>query len=194
MMNIYEQPWLLLIVAGVVLLGMTVFKPKGGKWRLLAVTAVIVLAAFGMDYFVKTDTEKIKAAIHQIAEAAQNEDVEAIGRLIANDYRDSLNDSKQELLTRLNFRLDEPIIEKNVPRIISLEVNSPGAKAVFTIRVVFDPQGPVYDFQKQMIFKLDADLVKQNNAWYFSKIELVELDMNPMDWGHIQTAFSEAFD
>ena len=191
MANVFEQPWLLLIIAGITMLVLLFYRPKTGKLWLWALPVITALAAFGLDYLVKTDREKVKTVISHIVTAVQNEDINAIGPLLADNYRDSFNESKRLALMRLNSYLDEPIIERNVLGIQSLHVNSPGADAAFTVRVVFDQQGSIYEYQKQMIFKLEADLIKQGDDWYFIRIELIELNLRPLDWQHMQSAFRE---
>ena len=197
MTNIYEQPWLLLIIAGVVLLFVLVFRhlaPQNRKWWHWLPPAIIALSAFGFDFLVQTDAEKVKIVIAKAVRAAQNENVYAIGRLISPDYHDSFNESKQALMLRLDRQLSGPVIEKNVPRILSLTANPPDANAVFTVRVVFDPKGPIFDFQKQMLFKFDAYFIKQADDWLFRRVELLEIDMHPLDWQQMRDNPSDIFD
>jgi hypothetical protein len=197
MTNVCEQPWLLLIVAGVVLLLVLVYfwlAPQNRKWWHWLPPAIIALSAFGIDFLVQTDAEKVEIVIAKASRAAQNEDVDAIGRLISPDYHDSFNESKEALMRRLEAQLSDPVIEKNVLRILSLTVNPPDANAVFTVRVVFDPKGPISDFQKQMLFKFDAYFIKQADDWFFRRVELLEIDMHPLDWRQIQNSPADFFD
>jgi hypothetical protein len=197
MTNIYEQPWLLLIIAGVVLLLVLVYfwlAPQNRKWWLMLPPAIIALSAFGLDFLVQTDAEKVEIVIAKAVRAAQNEDVDAIDRLISPDYHDSFNESKQALMHRLDAQLSGPVIEKNVLRIVSLTVNPPDANAVLTVRVVFDPKGPIHDFQKQMLFKFDAYFIKQADDWLFRRVELLEIDMHPLDWQQMRDSPADFFD
>ena len=197
MWNIYEEPWLLLIVSGVVLLGTIVYRgfwPQRRKWWHWGFFVIIAAAAFGIDFFVQTDAEKVKGAIAKVVKAAQNEDVNAMGRLLAEDYHDSFNGSKEALMNRLRSQLDGPVIEKNVLRFITLDVNTPNARSVFTVRVVFDPKGPVYDYRQQMILKLEATLIKRGDLWFIRDFELLEMDLQPVDWKNIINISGGAFD
>ena len=197
MASIYEQPWLLLITSGSALLATIIYRglwPQRRRWWQWGFFLIVALAAFGIDFFVQTDVEKVKRVIVMGVKAAQNEDVEAIGELLADDYRDSFNGSKKALMIRLRAQIPEPIIEKNVLRIISLNVTSPNATSVFTVRVVFDPQGPVFEFRKQMILKFEAGLVKRGREWFFRDVELLEIDLQPAGWKSIQVNPGEVFD
>ncbi len=194
MTNIFEQPWLLLIVSVVVLLAVAVFRglfPQRHRWWFWLLPVIIAIAAFAIDFFVRTDNEEIKEAIAKAVRAVEREDAEAIGPLISNDYHDSFHASKQALLEHCRIRLSEPIIEKNVYGIVSLDVRPPNASAVFTVRVVFDPQGPIYEYRKIMPFKLQAELRKEGTKWLFTRFEVLEIDLHPADWRHIQGGAGE---
>jgi hypothetical protein len=189
MMNVFEEPWLLLIVAGVVFLGVAIFRdalPPKRTWAFWLLPIVIALTAFGLDYFVQTDKEKIQTTLAKACKAVETENINALQPLMSNDYRDSVHSSKQELLDHFRARLDEPIIEKIVPAIVSLEINPPTAKAVFTARVMLDPRGPIYEYQKMMVFKLEAELRKEAGKWLFTKVEITAINFQPAGWKNTQ--------
>jgi hypothetical protein len=195
MTNIYEQPWLLLAVSAAVSLAVFIFRavfPQRCRWLWL-LPILLAASAFAVDYFIETDTEKVRAVIAKAVKAVERENVEALAPLISDDYRDSFHASKQALLNNCRTRLSEPIIEKNVLSIILLKVEPPRAEAVFTVRVVFDPQGPVFEYRKMMIFKLRADLREERGGWCFSRIEILEIDLQPADWRRIQGLSGEVF-
>ena len=189
MTNIFEQPWLLLIVAGVVFLGVAVFRdvlPPGRVWLFWLLPVVIAIAAFGIDYFVQTDKEKVEAVLAKACRAVEGEDIRALEPLISNDYRDSVHPSKQALLNHFGERLSKPVIEKIVSAIVSLDIKPPDATVVFTARVMFDPKGPVYEYRKMMLFKLQADLKREVGEWFFSRTEILTIDLQPAGWKNTQ--------
>jgi hypothetical protein len=194
MTNIFEQPWLLLIVAGVVFLGMAFFRdllPPKRAWAFWLLPVVIAIAAFAIDYLVQTDKEKIEAVLAKACRAVEKEDIKAIAPLIWNNYSDSAHPSKQALLNHFQSRLDEPLIEKIVPVIISLDIKPADATVVFTARVMFDPKGPVYEYQKIMVFKLEANLTKDDGKWFFSKVEITAINFQPAGWKNTQGGSGE---
>jgi hypothetical protein len=188
MTNVFEGPWLLLIVAGVIFFGVFIFRdllPMKGRWLFWVIPVFIAGLAIALDYFVQTDNEKVYSVIKKAVNAVEREDVNALSPLISEDYQDSLNRSKGELLLNCRQRLSEPIIEKNVLRIVSLKVTGDVANAIFTVRTVFDPRGPIYGTIQQMVFKFEANFRKQGDDWFFTRVELLEIDMHPADWHHI---------
>ncbi|MGA2092427.1 MAG: hypothetical protein ABSH16_03330 [Sedimentisphaerales bacterium] len=189
--NVFEEPWLLLIVAGVAFMGVFIFRdilPTKGKWVFWVAPTFIASLAITLDYLVQTDNEKIATVIRKAVRAVEREDVNAIAPLISEDYKDSFNGSKKELVWHCRQRLSEPIIEKNVLRIVSLKVQGDDADAVFSVRTVFDPKGPIYSSVQMMLFKFQAEFQKQGDKWLFSKVELIEIDMHPADWHNITGA------
>jgi hypothetical protein len=85
------------------------------------------------------------------------------------------------------------VIEKIVPAIVSLDIKPPGATVVFTARVMFDPKGPVYEYRKMMLFKLQADFTKEGGEWFFSRTEILTIDLQPAGWQHTQGNPGEMF-
>jgi hypothetical protein len=196
MMNVFEHPWLLLIVAGAVFLCVAFFRdalPPKRAWLFWLLPIVIAAAAFGLDYFIQTDKEKIDTLLARACRAVELEDIKLLAPLMWDNYSDSAHPSKQALLDHFQSRLDEPLIEKIVPAIVSLEINPPDATVVFTARVMFDPQGPVYEYQKMMVFKLGANLTKQEGKWFFSRVEITAINFQPAGWKNTQGGAGETF-
>jgi len=190
MMNIFEQPCLLLIVAGVVFIGLAIFRDLLPPKRALAfwfLPVAIAIAAFAIDFLVETDKEKIEAVLAKASRAVEEENIRALSPLISKDYHDSVHPSKQALLNHFREQLSEPVIEKIVPAMVSLDIKPPVAKVVFTARVMFDPKGPVYEYRKTpMLFKTQADLIKEGDAWFFSRTEILTINLQPAGWKYTQ--------
>ena len=189
MINMFEQPWLLLIVAGVVFIGLAIFRdllPPKRAWIFWLLPVVIASAAFGIDYFFQSDREKIETILDKSCRAVEREDIKSLEPLIWENYSDSVHPSREALLDHFQSRLDEPVIEKIVPAIVSLDIKPSEATAIFTARVMFDPQGPIYEYQKMMLFKLQADLTKDNGEWRFSKVEIITINLQPAGWKYMQ--------
>ncbi|MGA2069851.1 MAG: hypothetical protein ABSG97_00745 [Sedimentisphaerales bacterium] len=196
MTNIFEQPWLLLIVAGVVFLGVAMFRdalPPKRAWLFWMLPIVIAIAAFAIDFLVETDKEKIETVLAKACRAVEREDIESAEPLIWKNYSDSIHPTKQILLDHFQLRLSEPVIEKIVPAIVSLDIKPPDAKLVFTARVMFDPKGPIYEYRKMMLFKVQADLIKEADKWFFSRTEILTIDLQPAGWKYMEGNPTEIF-
>jgi hypothetical protein len=86
--------------------------------------------------------------------------------------------------------LSEPLIEKNIKRTVSIDIQPPKATAIFTVRILFDKQSYVYQsFKSQMLTEVQADLQKQlDNRWLINRVELLKIDLQPADWQSIKKA------
>ena len=199
---IFEQPWPLLITAATVFLLVVIVRsifPKKRHWWQWLVPAVFVAAAFGLDYLIETDLEKINAVVDIAVMAVEEENPDAIEAIIADNYRDSFHKSKDALMHHCRVKLAEPLIEKNIKRIQSIEISlppsvvsavEPTATAVFTVRMLFDKRSYVYQsFKEQLHVKAELDLQKQSDGrWLITRTEILELDLRPVNWKDITQA------
>jgi hypothetical protein len=192
MFNIFEQPWGLLTVAIIVLLVLLTVRrilPEKRYWWQLALPTFLAAAAFGLDTLVETDLEKINAVINIGVKAVQEENPDAIESIISKNYSDSYHRNKRALVLHAKRVLSEPLIEKNIKRMVKLTL-SPSkttAEATFTVRIVFDKRSYVYQSYKRiMLAKVKANLQKEQDKWLISQAELLELDRQPVDWQNIR--------
>jgi hypothetical protein len=201
MWNVFEQPWTMLVTAVVVFFVMQIVCmaiSKKRRWLAIgrfALPAFIALLGLGLDYFVQTDLEQIKALIKTSVKAVENEDCDIIESLISENYRDSFHSGKAALMAHCRTVLIEPLIEKNVLHLIEIKISPPKATAVFTVRIMFDKQSEVYQsFKHTMLVKVKLDFQKElvrpkpKVNWLISSVELLEIDMQPVSWGHIVEA------
>jgi hypothetical protein len=187
---IFESPWPLLIVAAVVLLLVVIFRsifPEKQHWWQWLLPAVLAVAAFGLDFLVVTDREEIDALINTGVKAIEKEDPNAIAAIIADNYSDSYHKTKAELIRRCRTILAEPLVEKGIKRIQSIEISLPKATAVFTVRLIFDKRSLIYqNLKEQMLVKVKLDLQKQvNGKWLITRAEILELDGRLVHWQDI---------
>jgi hypothetical protein len=107
--------------------------------------------------------------------AVEEENPDAIETLIADNYRDSFHITKDDLMRHCRVVLAEPLIEKNIKRIRSIEISLPRATAVFTVRIIFDKRSYIYQsFKQQMFVKAQVDLQKQpNGTWLITRTEIL---------------------
>ncbi len=192
MFNIFQQPWTLLVTAILVLLVMLMLRsilPEKRHWWQLALPLFLGLAAFGLDLLIKTDLEKIRAVIDTAVKAVEEETPDAIEAIIAEGYRDWRHNTKEDLMYYCRTLLSEPLVEKNIKRIVEIEIEEPKAIAVFTVRTVFDKQSYLYDLKRLMLTKMKLNLQKQpDNQWLINRAEVLEIDKQPVNWKNIKQA------
>jgi len=190
MFNVFEQPWGLLCVAVTVFFVVFVLRfvvvRRCFLWFWL-MPFFLAIAAFGLDFLVKTDEESIREVVKSGSKAVEQENADAIDAIIADNYSDSVHYDKTHLMRHCRIRLSVPFVQKNITRFVSIDITGPEATAVFTVRMIFDPDSYLHDSYKgQVILKIQADLQKQNDRWLITSVELLTLDMRPASWYDIQ--------
>jgi hypothetical protein len=183
----------LLVAAVVVFLGLLIFRnvcPSKWRWWYFVIPVLIAGAGFGIDWLVQTDREKIKTVLNIAVKAVEQENPKALAAVISDNYRDSLCSSKEALINSFQSRFAEPLVDKIIARIISLEISSPltSATVIFTARVLFDPRSSVYDFKREVFAKVELNLRKKTGRWLITQAELLELDLRPVSWRDIEQA------
>jgi len=192
MFDVFEQPWTLLTVAVATLLVLLMVRrilPEKRHWWQLALPAFLAVAAFGLDTLVQTDLEKINAVINTSVKAVEEENPDVIESTISENYSDSYHRSKTALMRHCRRKLAEPLVEKNIKRIVEIIV-SPSkttAEATFTVRIVFDKRSYVYrNYKRTMLVRVKANLQKEQDKWLINQAELLKLDRQPFDWRHVR--------
>lgn len=193
MFNFFEHPWGLIIIAIITFFVVLIFRsisPEKRRWWQWCLPAFLIVAAFGLDLLVETDLEKVNAVIDTGVKAVEDEDPDSIEQIIADNYSDSYHSTKSVLMSHCRAQLSEPLVEKNIKRIVSIDIQPPEATAIFTVRILFDKQSYVYQsFKTQMLTKVQVDLQKQlNNQWLINRVELLAIDLHPSDWKDVKQA------
>lgn len=192
MLNVFGQPFSLLIAAAITLFVVLILRkifPEKHHWRRWLLPVSLAVAAFGLDFLVQTNTEKIKAVIKTATKAVEEENPDVIETLISANYRDSHHRTKEDFMYNCRTKLAGPLVEKNITRIGSIDIQGQTANAIFTVRTVFDKRGFMYDFKRLMLTKVKIDLQKETDkSWLINRVEILEIDMRPANWKDIKVS------
>lgn len=188
MLNFFEQPWTLTFIAIIALLVLLQFGsifPEKRRWWQLLVPLFIAASAFGLDFAVRTDLEKIRAIIKTGIKAVQQEDCDAIEAIIAYDYRDSYHGTKADLMAHCRKELSRSAVEKNKKVSLLVELTPPQATAELTAWVRFDPASHIAQtyYKRLFLVEVKLHLKKQpDKSWQIWRAELLEIDRQPVNW------------
>lgn len=191
MFNFFEQPYTLIGAAVLVLFGMLTFRsvfPEKRRWWQMLVPVFVAGAACGLDALVKTDLEKINAVINTGIKAVKEEDCNAIAQILSANYSDSYHDTAEELLVHCRQVLTPALVEKHKRTGSLIEITGPKATAVLFTVLTFDKNSYVsQNYKSFLMTKSRLTLHKQPDAqWLISRVEVLELDRQPVNWGHIR--------
>jgi len=185
-MNIFQTPLPLLIVASVVLIAVTLFRrgwPQKRKWWQLALPAVVILSAFGVDFFWQTDYEKIDLLIKAGKEAVVANDIERIETIISPDYRDSFHDSKARIMGFCSGMLSRPLAEKIKERYSQTEISNGRACTELEV-VVHLQEASTYAAAGKIVF-VKLKLYSSKTAgqrWLIDSSEILTINNQPWGW------------
>ncbi len=189
MTNIFQTPWLLLFISLVLLIVVTVVRqnsPEKQLWWLLLLPLVLAIIALGLDYFIKTDYEKVKHMIKCARDAVVAEDADALARILSPGYSDRSHNSGDQLVRFLRSFFTTTQIEKAPQRGGQIVVDAPTATAENLYRVHVGPNSAytqaatIYFVKVRMRLRKDADA-----QWLITGCELLELNFQPFRWGDL---------
>jgi len=192
MFNFFEQPWTLVGAAVLVLFGVLTFRsvlPEKRRRRQWLIPLFVAAVAFGLDYLVETDNEKIYTLIATVVKAVEEENCDVIDAAIAEDYRDSHHNSKAELMRRCRRILSKPIIARNRERGLAPPlITPPTATVTLFTTTTFEKNSYVTEeyFHSIALFRVKLHFRKQaDKTWLISRIDPLEVNKVPINWGQI---------
>ena len=187
MSNIFEQPWTMLTGAAfclvVIITIRQAFPEKRRAWQ-FAIPALLAVAAFGLDEFVKTDLEKINLLIEAGMKAVENESTTAIGAIISPDYQDSYHESKETLMEHCRNLLKGLKISKNKKLDLQIEISAPTATVFLKALTRFDEQGMPKQLPTPFLTtRLKLNLKKgRGKKWLIERAEVLEINNQRIGW------------
>ncbi len=191
MWDIFDQPWTLTGLAVLVFFGVltyrSIFPEKKSRLQWL-LPLVVIAAAFGADYLVQTDLEKIDVVINTGMKAVTNRNYQTIEAIISENFSDSYHNSKESLMADCKRQLSQNSVEKIKKTNQLINVSAPNAKAVVFIIITFDKDSYVsQNFVSFLQMKVDIYLQKQsNNEWLINRVEIREINRQSTGWNQIR--------
>jgi hypothetical protein len=189
MWNIFEHWWTALAVAlgvQIVLAIIHIIRPESRKfWHILIPLAVIVVG-IGVERLVQTDFEKINILIDKCLTATADENIAAIGALLAPDYSDSCHKSKESAMQSCRRWFGQPLISVNKKYSVEITIDRPAAQVNLIVVTHLDPKSEYYQSVKLLLIK--ARLYLHRNAdgrWLINRAELLEVNNQPVKWNEI---------
>jgi hypothetical protein len=191
MLDIFDQPWTLIGAAVLVFFGVltyrSIFPEKKSRLQWL-LPLFVIAAAFGTDYLVQTDLEKIDAVLNTGIKAVTEKDFQTIEAIISENYSDSYHNSKQYLIADFRQQLSQNLVEKIKKTGQLTNISVPNAKAAVFIIMTFDKDSYVsQNFVSFLQMKVDIYLQKQpHNEWLINRVEIREINRQSTGWNQIR--------
>jgi len=190
MWNVYEYPFLGIAIAIVAAIIFWIFRAvcpdKKRRWQYL-IPILIAAAAVAISYFVQTDKEKILGTVNKGIKAFEQQKIEPIREIIAENYADSHHSAKTYIVAYCQGLFETAAVEK--VSFLSSQVEIENDKANFTLEamVKFAERSQLAQMGKSFLI-VKAKLYFERTAgkkWLINGSEILELDRKPIDWGQV---------
>lgn len=190
MTNLFQTPWLLLFVSLVLLIVVTLVRqksPQKQRWWLLLLPLSVAVLAFGLDYFIKTDYEKVKHTIKRVRDAVVAEDADALAMTLSPAYSDRSHNSGDKLVSFLrSFFKTTKIDRAPQTKQVKFDINAHTATVENLYRVHVEPNSAYAQAASMYFVKVRIRLTKNADAqWLITGCELMELNFQPFHWGNL---------
>jgi len=189
MFDVFEQPWTLLATAVIVhlVIGVVrIVRAKDKQWRYYVPTVLLIIAAFGLDFLVKTDLEKINNILTVCRKAVEQEDVKTLEAFISPNYSDSVHKSKRAVVNLCSALLDEPVVEKATQMSKEVEISAPNATVVLEGLVKLDERSAYSQYKPVVIVKVKLYFGRNHSgSWLINRIDVLGIDRHKMGWKDI---------
>ncbi len=190
MWNIFEYPFVGIGIAIILFIILWIFravKPDKKRWWQLFIPLLIAIAAVAVLYFVQTDKEKIQNAISKGIKAFEQQKIEPISEIIADDYNDPYHSSKDLIIAYCQAIFQTATVQKITTFNRETKIN--GDKATYTVEglVKFTEQSEIAKMGKPfMIVKARFYFQKTpQKKWLIYRSEILEIDRKPVNWGQL---------
>lgn len=149
---------------------------------------VIVGLAFGLDFIVKTDYEKINTALYRALEGFEAQQISPIEEVIADDYADPVNASRDLILAYCQGLFHFAVVRKI--SVIHKEIIIEGHRAIFTAEAVvhFAEESDIAKMGKSLMLVKGRLFLKKTHdrKWLIYSSELLELDRKSINWQQVK--------
>lgn len=189
MFNVFETPWLLLSISLLALVVVVMmrqsFEDKQRWWQLL-IPLVLATGSIGVDYFVKTDYEKIVSTLESARKSVVAEDVDQLATVVSPAYRDRSHLSKDRLISFLRSFFASTKIDRSPCRSRDIVINGDMAEAEMLYRVHLNANSAYSQAASMYFVKVRFSLMKTGEGkWLLTQTELIELNFQPFHWGDL---------
>jgi len=186
MLNIFQHPWLLLIVSFVLLVIVYIMRQrcsdKQKAWHIL-IPFLMAAVALSIDHFVKTDIEKITGVIDSVITATMEKNADAFEPLISDNYSDRYIRSKQALLKSCRGMINRQNFKSIKMTYHNIVIENEEANTEFILRLRAYPSDTSMPTPEFTFVKLYLVFNKQpDKSWAIRSTKQVELNNSSVSW------------
>ena len=145
-------------------------------------------AGFGLDWFVKTDMEKIKSTINSGQRAFQQEDIKLLNSILSDKYQDSFHPNKQAMLQHFNSYFSEPLCDDITKTFMQTNKKDTETDVTIAVFITFNQNSFVVRDYGVLNAKVALKIIlkkEMDRQWRIFTVEIVEVNNQPFDWASV---------
>lgn len=149
---------------------------------------ILSITGFGLDWLVKTDTEKIKSIINAGQRAFEQEDLKLLGSIVSEKYQDSFHPNKQALLGHCNSYFAQPLCDSVTKTFMQMDKNQNEATITIAAFISFNENSFVVRDYGVLNAKVAVKIKLKKEAdrqWRILTVEIIEVNNQPFDWASV---------
>jgi hypothetical protein len=185
MWNLYEDPWLPLIIGIVVLIiGVWIrnnVAEKKGLWLIL-LGVLIGVGGFGLDYAVATDYEQIQAVIYTCRDAAIARDIRRIEPLISPSYQDRVHFNRDRFIGNIDSVFKTAAISRVKFQEIAINLFGATGRAAIRAAVFLDPNSSYAAAGGLFFVEVSVDFRRDHHQWTVAGVEVETVNNDRVNW------------
>jgi hypothetical protein len=184
MWNVFENCWLLLTLAGIALVGASIYrqvKPEHGYWPLLLPVLLAALGV-GLDAAVQTDYESIEIIIRLCKKAAIKQNHKEIIQYVSPDYYNRTNKTKEGLESTIKSILNSASVEKARTISHNIHLNGSVATSEFDAAVHLGQANSYTQGTGFFYVGLEFAYKKIGEKWFIERVVVTSVNNQPMNW------------
>jgi len=162
---------------------------KKRQWRTCLLPLLLGISAFACDGLISTNREKVDCLILTALVAVEQEDADTLEKIIAADYSDSANNTKDILMEFCRRAFSQPLITRNTRISVDTRLSPTEATTTLIVATRLDENGWIYHEYgiPSVMSKVELKMHKQpDHQWLISGLEIVEINRHPVSWQYIQ--------
>ena len=190
MFNIFQQPWTLVVIAFAAYVAIWLWRTVAGEKvskKYFLIPIVLIVLAFAIDGFFKTDREKVNSLIKVTMGAIENEDIDTIDKVVSPSYEDIVHRSKAEILTYGRVMLEMMPVRKIKKQSSNLEFSDSSAQTLMSVVIHFGDEAETSEVMPLLVVKARVHFVKTaDKKWLINSTELLKINNQPIGWRKVK--------
>lgn len=184
MWNVFENGWLLLILAGIAFVVASVVRQEKPEWGLKPLLVPIFLAglAFGLDYAFTTDYEAVSAIVPACKRAAVAANPDGVMELVSPNYSDRNHKNRAAFEQRVRNTITGSSVKKIRTQSHKISIDGDQAHSELSVAVHLNTNSQYATYGTFFLVEIKFEYEKIAEKWTIRRMDLMSVNNHSMNW------------